>query len=376
MAKVKLLSESALEKKYINSSRAKIRIPDSHVLCLPSRILPLNWQLGGGLFYGRIFELFGYESTGKSLLAMDFVYAAQKLGGVALWADAEGTWNNSWAEQNGVNTEELILYDSNEIEGISDWCLDYIRYYRSKLVKNEPILLVIDSVATLNTAISTDALQSDEKADMGKRAKAMSNLLRLRSQFFKRMGVCVIFINQVRKKIGATMFEQAETTPGGDALRFYCTARLGLNAGKQIKGLMRKGKFEESIQKGHKCGRNVYMQIHKNKMGPPKDSVKTQVYFTDEPSGYVGYSRYHGLETILIEKGIVRKKGNSITYKGKTIARGSDHLLKILIENEKLRRILVKRAGINTISTFREKLDSLDKNLYALKVKSDEDEKE
>lgn len=374
MSKVKLLSESALEKKYKNSARADIQIPDDGILCLPSRCLSLNWQLGGGLFYGRIAEIFGYESTGKSLLAMDFAFAAQSLGGIALWCDAEGTWNNKWARLNGLDTSKVIIYDGNDIEGFSDWCRDYTLYYRSRLTKNEPILIVCDSIAALETLDNVNNDQLDGKAEMGNRAKALFRTYRYRSHFWKNTGATVLMINQVRKKVGASMWEAAETTPGGDATKFYATQRVGLNAGKQIKGRIKNGKFEESIKEGVKCGRNVYSQIHKNKMSPPRDSVHTQVYFKPDPSGYVGFSRYHGLPEILIELGVVKRKGNIIYYKDKPIAKGVDHLLKVITEKEDLRKILIKKSGINTISKTRAQMDALTKNLYPIKAKEADEE--
>src|SRR5690606_7362946 len=136
-------------------------------------------------------------------------------------------------------------YDSNDIEGFSDWCRDTILMYRSKLVKNEPILLVLDSIAALECLENLNKDQLDGKAEMGNRAKAIYRFFRYRANFFKQMGVCVILINQVRKKLGASMFENAETTPGGDSTKFYASYRIGLNSGKQIKGKLVNGEFKD-----------------------------------------------------------------------------------------------------------------------------------
>jgi recombination protein RecA len=373
MAKAKLLSESALEKKYKHSARASVLLPTDKFIFLPSRSLALNWQLGGGLLYGRITELFGYESTGKSLLAMDFGVAAQKLGGVVLWGDAEGTFNPTWALQNGLDPEKVIVYDSNDIEGYSDWHRDQIIHWRSKLTKNEPILLICDSIAALDCLDNMNGSQLDAKAEMGNRAKAIYKMYRFRNHFYKQMGVCVLMINQVRKKVGAGMFEAAETTPGGDSTRFYATQRLGLVPGKQLKGKVVNGKFELRDD-GRKCGRFIYCQIAKNKIGPPRDSVKTQVYFLPDPWGYVGYSRYHGLLEILEYEKVIKVKKGSITYKDKLIARGEESFIKLLHNDEEIRKRLIRRSSINTTSKTREKLDSISENLFPIKLKESDGE--
>lgn len=212
---LKLLKESALRKKYEDtSSLGSDLVLDDHIW-LPSRNVSLNYQLGGGTPYGKIMELFGYESTGKTLLAMDFASNAQKLGGIVLWDDAENAFDPGWAVQNGMNLDQLELYEENDIEGMSDWVRDMIIFHRSQLQANEPILFVIDSLAALDCEdnIGADALNA--KAQMGNRAKAIYRMYRERNSIFKRYGVVVIAINQIRDKVGASMFEASTTTPGG-----------------------------------------------------------------------------------------------------------------------------------------------------------------
>ena len=139
--KLKVQSESALRKKYAGSGRATdIVVSADEMLWLPSRFLALNNQFGGGIPYGKILELFGEESSGKSLLAFDFAYCAQQLGGVVLWADAEYAFTRDWALQNGLDLDRVELFKEKAIEVISDWSVDMAIYYRSKLVNNEPIL--------------------------------------------------------------------------------------------------------------------------------------------------------------------------------------------------------------------------------------------
>jgi len=369
----KLLSDSALAKKYKNAARADILLPDDSTLWLPSRCLALNWQLGGGIPYGKLLEIFGYESTGKSLLAMEFGYAAQQLGGVVLWGDAEGSFTTLWAKKNGLDPKRVFVYDGNDIEGYSDWHRDMIIQQRAILKNNEPILLVCDSIAALDTLVNIDNSQLDRKAEMGNRAKAIYTMYRMRNHFYKNMGVCVIMINQVRAKVGATMFEAATTTPGGEATKFYASQRIGLVPSKQIKGVMKKTGFKEDNQ-GIKIGRNIIVQIAKNKVAPPRDSVKTQVYFRPEIWDHVGYSRYHGLPDILVEEGIVTKKGAYYYYKDHTVAQGEEAFIKLLYTDEHKRKILLKNSTINTISKTRDKINSLTRNLFEVKVKGDGEE--
>lgn len=373
MPKLNILSESALAKKYPDAARADILLPDEKTLWLPSRVLALNWQLGGGLMYGKITELFGYESTGKSLLAMDFGSIAQNLGGVVLWGDAEGTFNTKWAQKNGLDPSRVYLYDSNDIEGFSDWQTDMILFHRSRLKKNEPILLVCDSIAALDCLDNINSSQLDAKAEMGNRAKAIYKMYRLRNHFYKKMGVCVLMINQVRKKVGASMFEASETTPGGDSTKFYASQRIGLAAGKQIKGVMNRNGFKEDSN-GTKLGRTVYIQIHKNKIAPPVDSVKTQVYFKPDIWNHVGYSRYHGLPEILITEGILSKRGAYFYFGNKLVGQGEDQVLRFFYTEEKKRRIILGKSEINTLSKTRAKLDAMEQNLFPVKGKEIQDD--
>lgn len=371
--KVKLLSPAVLSKKYPNYKNAEVLLPTDKTIWLPSDCLPLNWQLGGGIPYGKIVELFGYESTGKSLLAFNFCKNAQALGGVVLWGDAEHAFAPAWAEANGLNLERTEVYEGNDVEGLSDWSRDMILYHRTKLVNNEPIVLVWDSLAALETLANIDSDDLEAKAQMGNRAKAIYQMYRKRQHFFHKMGVVVIMINQVRKKLGATMFESNETNPGGESTKFYASIRIALNAGKQIKGRITRNGFVEKAD-GKKMGRTVYVQIAKNKVAPPKSNIKTQVYFIPDIWGYIGYSKYHGLPEILLEEEVIRKKGSFYYYKDHKICQGEDNLLKLIHEDAKKRKILIAKAPINTVSKTRERIAAIGKNLYPVKVKKTEEE--
>jgi recombination protein RecA len=377
--KQKVFTPEELKKKYgVSSVSAKqVVIKNERMIRIPFRVLWLNYLTGGGFVYGRVHEIFGYESSGKSLLAMDVGVVTQDLGGVVLWADAERAFDFDWAQANGLNLEQLVVYDEgNSVEGISDWARDLSLYHRSRLVKNEPILLVIDSLAALETDEEIDGNQVDTKGYGMLRAKKINEFYRKRIDFFNRYGITVIVINQVRKKINATLYEVAETTPGGDATKFYASIRVALNSSSMIKGLLTSKGFKEDKMKGDKVGRRIGLDVIKNKTGPLKQRVKTEVYFRDYKFGYVGFNRYDGLEEILMKEGIIKKKGSRYYRKENVIANGEDNLIKVLHEDADLRRLLIKRSGINTYSKTQELLDSFTKNLYPVKLKASKEDEE
>ena len=371
MAKLKILTEPELRKKYTGDKASNLISYYDNSLRLPSRCLWLNWQLGGGTPYGKILEIFGYESTGKSLLALDFAYTTQALGGIVLWADIEDCFDSRWAKENGLDPERIELYLGNDIEGFSDWARDMILFYRSKLIHNEPILLVCDSIAALECLDNINSDQLNSKAEMGNRAKIIYRMYRTRNKLFSQYGVSIIMINQVRKKVGASMFEASETTPGGDATKFFASQRLALIRSTQIKGLIKEGEFIEDKSNGIKIGQNVIVRVEKNKTSFPKHSVKTEVYFLPTKSGYVGFSRYMGFDEILLEHKIIIKQGNSYVYKKKketiTLCVGRDNILKEIEKNEDARAFFIRKLDINTISKTREKLAALKINLYKIK---------
>lgn len=378
MGKLKLLSEKDMRKKYsgIASKASDIVVEFDHTLRLPSRAIWLNHITGGGLAYGKVTEGFGYESTGKSLLALDFAYSAQALGGVVLWGDAEQCFDYTWAKENDLDLEKLEVYDSNEIETFSDWARDMIIYYRSKLINNEPILLVVDSIAALETFDEIDGDMKNSKASYGmSKSKKMNEFYRKRIKMFKKYGICVYMINQVRKKIGASLYEASDTTPGGEATKFYASMRLMLSGSSFIKGrTLKDGSFKEDKMKGEKVGRFVYVDVMKNKTAATRKKVKAEVYFLPDKFGYVGFNRYSGLDSILIHLGKIKQKGSRFYYKGKEgdmICNGAENFIKLLHEDDTLKTKLIRRSGINTIGKTREHIEGLGKNLYPVKLKED-----
>lgn len=194
---LKIPTRNDLLKRYGNMIQMASETTESG-LWLPSTFYVLNYTLGGGIPYGKILEVAGEESSAKSLIAYNFAYCCQQLGGHVIWVDAEQSWMNSWAEQNGVDPSKVTVVNDTRIEYVSDAVADLAIYLRSQLVNNEPILLVVDSIAAMDCADSIDSKMVDGKAEMGGRAKALYKYFRIRSELFYKLGVTQIYINQLR----------------------------------------------------------------------------------------------------------------------------------------------------------------------------------
>jgi len=354
MVKVsKVLSDKELSNKYYNSGLAsKISVLPEESLWLPSRNLYLNYTMGGGIPYGKICEIFGGESSGKSLVAMDFGYSAQYLGGIVLWNDAEQSFDPHWAIANGLQLDKTHIFNETSIELVSDWAADMTTTMRSRLKNNEPILLVHDSIAAFDCEANINSIQTDAKAEMGNRAKALYKYLRIRNQHFSELGIIVIFINQLRKRVGVTRFEDPDTTPGGEAMKFYAHQRLAFFRKKQIAPGTKTNKIW--------IGNEVSVRLKKNKVAPPKPSFITEIYFSEE-HGKVGFDRYSNLAELFERTGVIlRKKGSSHYYfRNKVIANGRDNFQEMLESDPDLRRKLLRKSKINTISNVQKRLDDL-----------------
>lgn len=153
---LKVPTKNEILKKYGGMMRLASETVESN-LWLPSTFFSLNYTFGGGIPFGKILEVAGEESSGKSLIAYNFAYACQQLGGHVIWVDAEQSWMNSWAETNGVDPEKVTVLNDTRIEYISDAVADLAIYLRSQLTHNEPILLVIDSIAAMDCADNIDS---------------------------------------------------------------------------------------------------------------------------------------------------------------------------------------------------------------------------
>ena len=364
--KIKIPTLREIQKKFPSQYIAG-EVDESKRPWLPTRFLAFNKVTGGGCPFGKIIELFGEESSGKSLMAYDFAYCCQYLGGMVLWVDAEQSFTNDWATKNGLDLDKIVVFRSTSIEAISDWVANMALYWRSQLTHNEPILLVLDSVSALDTDMNLNSEMLNASADMGNRAKAIYKYFRIRNEMLYSLGITQVYINQLRKNLKAGMFENPDTTPGGKALAFYASIRIGLYGGKQI---TKKIKGKE-----RKIGRVTSIRTIKNKVATPGPTLKgSPLYNNDKYVDSIGFDRLHFLDEILLEEEIIEKtKSGTYSYKGKTLCRGAEKFAELLREDDDLRRKLIRKAGINTLGATKKLLESITENLYPIDgINSDE----
>lgn len=364
--KIKIPTLREIQKKFPSQYIAG-EVDESKRPWLPTRFLAFNKVTGGGCPFGKIIELFGEESSGKSLMAYDFAYCCQYLGGMVLWVDAEQSFTNDWATKNGLDLDKIVVFRSTSIEAISDWVANMALYWRSQLTHNEPILLVLDSVSALDTDMNLNSEMLNASADMGNRAKAIYKYFRIRNEMLYSLGITQVYINQLRKNLKAGMFENPDTTPGGKALAFYASIRIGLYGGKQI---TKKVKGKE-----RKIGRVTSIRTIKNKVATPGPTLKgSPLYNNAKYVDSIGFDRLHFLDEILIEEEIIEKtKSGTYSYKGKTLCRGAEKFSELLREDDDLRRKLIRKAGINTLGATKKLLESITENLYPIDgINSDE----
>ena len=352
-----VLGSQDLAKKYPGSGvAASIVLPRENLIWIPSRCIPLNYAMGGGTPYGHICENFGEESSGKTLAALDFGYSTLSLGGEIIFNDAQQSFTADWAEKNGLNLKKIHLYNSTSVEYVSDWLADTALSIRSRLKSNEPILFIQDSLAALDCDANINSTSMDAKAEMGNRAKAIYKMLRIRNQMLAELGVTCIFINQLRKKVGAGMFEDPDTTPGGAAMKFYAHQRVGFYAGKQITNGSKTNK--------ERWGVETSIRLKKNKVAPPRPTFKADIYFNPESGKPIGFDKYEGLFDVLLATDTITRSGSSVYLGNTKIATSEDCFYEKIEEDDDLRGKLIRRSGINTISKTRKLLESQTKNLY------------
>lgn len=325
-------------------------------LKLPSTFYLFNDTIGGGIPFGKIMEIVGEESSAKSLMAYNIAHVAQELGGHVIWVDAEQAWMNSWAEANGVDPAHVTVVNDTRIEVISDVIADLAIYWRSQLVHNEPILLVVDSIAALDCSDNIDAKMVDGKAEMGGRAKALYKYFRIRNELLYKLGITQIYINQMRTALNVGFGKDNTTSTGGAALKFWASIRLGFYAGKQI--------TVKANGKERRAGKVVTIRVLKNKVAPPKPSIKQCPVYFNPKYHEVGFDKYFGLADVMVENEIVDKNGSSYSFDGKTLCRGEEKFNQLIAENDKLRRKLLRAAEITTLGTVKKQLKELTENYF------------
>jgi len=273
--------------------------------------LGLDVALGvGGVPKGRVIEVYGPESSGKTTLALHVVAEAQKLGGTAAFVDAEHALDPSYAERLGVDMDELLVSQPDTGEQALE--------ITDMLVRSGAVdVVVVDSVAALTPKAEIEGEMGD--SHVGLQARLMSQALRKLTGNIKRSNCAVVFINQIRMKIGV-MFGNPETTTGGNALKFYASVRLDIRRTGAIK------KGEEVI------GNETKVKVVKNKVAPPFKQVNFDILYGD------GISREGEIIDLGVQQGVVEKSGAWYSYGGDRIGQGKDNVRGFLKENAELCR--------------------------------------
>lgn len=286
----------------------------------------------GGLPVGRITEIFGPESSGKTTLAMHVVAQAQKNGGICAFIDAEHALDPQYAEKLGINTRDLIISQPDYGEQALD--------IAEVLIRSGAVdVIVIDSVAALVPKAELEGEMGD--SHMGLQARLMSQALRKLTPVVHKSKTILIFINQVRATIGGLPFAEKETTTGGKALKFYASLRLEVRRVGSLK------KNDAHI------GNRVAIKVAKNKVAPPFKRVQVDLLFSE------GISRELDLIDAALGYDIIKKSGSWLTFDGANIAQGRDQTLALLKERADVadtirQRVLqaVRGAGVNQSSEF------------------------
>ena len=283
--------------------------PVEKVEVIPTGSVGLNAALGvGGYPRGRIIEIYGPESSGKTTLALHAMAEAQKMGGVAAFIDAEHAFDPYYAAALGVNNSNLLVSQPDNGEQALQ--------IADQLISSSAIdIIVIDSVAALTPKAEIEGDMGDNK--VGLQARLMSQALRKLTSTISKTKTCCIFINQLREKIGV-MFGNPETTTGGNALKFYSSVRIDIRRITAIKN------GEEVI------GNQVRAKVVKNKVAPPFRKAEFEITFGE------GISRIGELADLGVQYDIIQKSGSWFSYDGAKIAQGRERLKGVLADNPEL----------------------------------------
>ena len=276
---------------------------------IPSGSIALDHALGiGGYPKGRIIEIYGPESSGKTTLAIHAIAEAQKAGGIAAIIDAEHAFDRTYAKSLGVDLETLLISQPDNGEQALEIADNLIRSGAIDIV-------VIDSVAALTPKAEIEGEMGENK--VGLQARLMSQALRKLTANISKTNTCCIFINQLREKIGI-MFGNPETTTGGNALKFYASVRLDIRRTTQIKD------GEEAL------GNHVKVKVVKNKMAPPFKKAEFDIVFGE------GISHSSELVDLGVELGIITKSGSWFSYNDAKLAQGREAAKKVMQDNPEL----------------------------------------
>jgi len=305
------LTIDKLEKAYGKGTVMRLSdesIPD--VAAIPTGSIGLDLALGvGGIPRGRVTEIYGPESSGKTTLALHCIAESQKLGGMAAFIDAEHAFDKVYAENLGIDTENLLISQPDN----GEQALEITEH----LIRSGAIdIIVIDSVAALVPKAELEGEMGDSK--MGLQARLMSQALRKLTGTISKTGCSCVFINQLREKIGV-MFGNPETTTGGNALKFYASVRLDIR---------RIGQIKES--QNEITGNRTRVKVVKNKVAPPFKIVEFDIIYGE------GISKAGEIIDIGVELDIINKSGSWFSYEGTKLGQGREAVKTLLLDNPEL----------------------------------------
>lgn len=291
------------------------KIEDVEVI--PTGSIALDFALGvGGLPRGRVIEIYGPESSGKTTLAIHVIAEAQKMGGICAIVDAEHAFDRFYAEKLGVDVNNLYISQPDNGEQALD--------IAEQLINSGAIdVLVIDSVAALTPKAEIEGEMGDK--NVGLHARLMSQAMRKLTGTISRTRTCCIFINQIREKIGM-MFGNPETTTGGNALKFYSSVRLDIRPSSFIK------------EKDNVVGRLTKVRVVKNKVAPPFMKAEFDIIFGE------GISRSGEILDLAVDNDIIKKSGAWFSYNGTKLGQGRDQVRKIIGDNPELMEELAEKV--------------------------------
>jgi recombination protein RecA len=302
------LAVSQIEKQFGKGAIMRLGLDEAlpDIAAIPTGSLSLDLALGvGGVPRGRVIEVFGPESSGKTTLALHIIAEAQKTGGIAAFVDAEHALDIGYARKLGVKTDDLLVSQPDTGEQALE--------IAEMLVRSGAIdVLVIDSVAALVPKAEIEGDMGD--SHMGLQARLMSQALRKLTGIISKSNCCVVFINQIRMKIGV-MFGNPETTTGGNALKFYASVRMDIRKIASLK------------QGNDVIGSRTKVKVVKNKVAPPFKEVEFDILYGE------GISKEGDLLDLAVEKGVVEKSGAWFSYGKDRIGQGRENSRLFLKEN-------------------------------------------